>query len=166
MSIFCYRTLGQATKSKYIGNLRMLNHFLIMLGDYESMLILQDNAPDDCISMDVDSLILFARYKCGENGTPLTDLNGKDINDADGNVIQCTNDWKDPNNMNASHSAIHLLHDSHGHCGQYEDHCQKCLALAPADQYKGCHNSLKDSKTNSQGQSHHQSTMEELCARL
>jgi hypothetical protein len=72
------------------------------------------------------------------------DLNGKVINDVDGNVFKCTNDWKDPKNVDAFHSAVRLLHDSHGHCGQYEDHCQKCLALAPADQYKGCRSHSKN----------------------
>jgi hypothetical protein len=118
--------------------------FLIMIGDYESMLILQDNAPDDCISMDVNSLILFARYKRGEKGTPLTDLSGKVINDVDGKVIKCSNDWKDPNNVDGFHSAVRLLHDSHGHCGQYEDHCHKCLELAPEDQFKGCRSHSKN----------------------
>ena len=139
-----YCTLGEATKSKHIGNLCMLNRFLIMIGDYESMLILQDNSPDDCISMNVNSLILFVHYKCGKKGTPLMDLSGKVINDVDGNTIKCTNDWKDPNNVDGFHSAVCLLHDSHGHCSQYEDHCQKCLALAPADQYKGCHSHSKN----------------------
>jgi hypothetical protein len=42
--------------------------------------------------------------------------------DVDGKAMQCIlNDWNDPQkNVDGFHSDVHLLHDSNGHCGQYE----------------------------------------------
>jgi hypothetical protein len=139
-----HHPLADASKSKYVGNLRMLNHFFTMIGDYESMLILQEDSPDNCISMNIDSIILFACYKCGEKGTLLKDLNGNIKHDVDGKPMKCTGDWKDPNNVDGLHSAVHLLHDSQDHCGQYEDHCPRCLSLDESEQYKGCQSHAKN----------------------
>jgi hypothetical protein len=58
------RVLVTKTKMTYQNIFSQLEHFFFkMIGDYDSLLILQDHPPENCISMKVESLLQFVDYK-------------------------------------------------------------------------------------------------------
>jgi hypothetical protein len=63
------RVLTSKTKTTYQNLFDQLERFFKMIGDYDSLLILQDRPPENCISMKVESLLQFVDYKFGKKNT-------------------------------------------------------------------------------------------------
>jgi hypothetical protein len=68
------RSIAKSSKETYWVKFRALKYFLALIGDYESILILLDNAPKPfCPSINPDILILFIKWKHFSNDKYLMD---------------------------------------------------------------------------------------------
>jgi hypothetical protein len=107
----------------YAKHYRGLLYFLTLIGDFKSMLILQEDAPLHlCPSVDARSISLYYKWKLLPRGTPL-----------EGTDLICTGAWKDPRNMDQFRAAMMALHKSRGQSGPYQVPCEDCLK-----KYAGC----------------------------
>lgn len=133
-------TLGRNTVAGYEKHYRGLRHFFCLIGDYESLLILQENAPEPfCPSMSAVNLALFIKWKRGEKGTPLVRLDNSSVIDIFGSPIKCEGGWKDPKNVQQFNSAVVAIHGVHEQRGQYQEKCTECIELENrGDGHMGC----------------------------
>jgi hypothetical protein len=133
-------TLRRNTVAGYEKHYRGLRHFFCLIGDYESLLILQENAPTPfCPSMSAVNLALFIKWKRGEKGTPLLRLDASSVSDIFGMPIACEGGWNDPKNVQQFNSAVVAVHGVHEQRGQYQEKCTKCIELENSgDGYMGC----------------------------
>jgi len=60
-----------ATETAYRIHLGSLRFFCKLTGNYEDLLILEPNAPENCPSVKASTVEMFMRYKCGQKGSPL-----------------------------------------------------------------------------------------------
>ncbi len=66
------RNLEDSSKTQYQTHYRGLRYFCCLIGDYESLLILQDNPPEPFVpAIDKRTLVKFISWKRGKKGTPL-----------------------------------------------------------------------------------------------
>ena len=66
-----------------------VSYFASLIGDYETLLSLQDSPPYPlCPSMNDRTLVPFLRFKTGKAGTPLVDDVGKAVKDVNGKASQ------------------------------------------------------------------------------
>ena len=134
------RVLTTKTKTTYHNIISQLEHFFKMIGDYDSLLILQDHPPENCISMKVESLLQFVDYKFGKKDTQLTDMCGRPVQSVDvsKNPLMCTETWHAPKKINQFCAAVKILHLAMGHRDPYREACRECRALPVEHQFKGC----------------------------
>jgi hypothetical protein len=101
-----------------------------MGGDYESLLILQEDAPRPfCPSISQETISDFIRWKRGNQDELLTDGNRNPIKDIHGNDIYCENGWKAPKVVKQFKSAVTAIHEVNHQTGPYQDKCAACLAV-------------------------------------
>ena len=91
--------------------------------------MLQDNRPDNCISMKPENLALYLRYKYNGNDKLLSNRDGKPVKDMFGNLIRCTESWSDPGCADQFKAAISMLHNLADEGGKYQDRCKSCCNL-------------------------------------
>eukprot|EP00474_Spongospora_subterranea_P006372 CRZ06830.1 hypothetical protein [Spongospora subterranea] len=121
------RPMSLNTTSAYKKHYRGLRYFCCMIGDYEGLLLLQEDAPDHfCPSLCASTLSNFIRFKRGEVGSVLVDAHGETVLDRKGDVIACQGGWKDPDNVGQLISAVSVLHAAREQQGQYSESCQTC----------------------------------------
>ncbi|KAJ3114215.1 hypothetical protein HK100_001732, partial [Physocladia obscura] len=114
------------TKKVYATQFRGIRWFCALIGDYESMLIMeQKRLLPECLLISEKTIEAFCRMKTGKKGTPLM-LGGSPQNDIFGNPVLCDSSWKNPKNMNLFLSAISTLHASRGNGGKYKEKCDAC----------------------------------------
>jgi hypothetical protein len=66
------RNLVNSSKAQYLTHYRGLRYFCCLIGDYESLLILQDNPPQPFVpAIDKRTLVKFISWKRGKKGTAL-----------------------------------------------------------------------------------------------
>ena len=87
------RALSKNTLLTYEHHFRGLINFFKIIGDYQSLLMLRDRRPLNCPSMNVESLIMYLRWKFGPKTMPLTNLEGVPMKDVVHNPILCTGIW-------------------------------------------------------------------------
>ncbi len=127
-----------ATKANYDGKLKQLRSFLTNLGDYESLLILEDKKIPYCPAINVESLVLFIRYKRNSTTEKLTNVSDHPVTDVNGTVITCKQSWNNPKIVDSLTAAVVILHKQRYNDSPYQEPCTQCLALPIADQHKGC----------------------------
>jgi hypothetical protein len=111
------KALSDGSLKAYDKHYRGLRHFLTLIGDFKSMLILQEDAPDSlCPSVNAQSISLYYRWKLLPKGTQI-----------DGLALLSTGSWKDPKNMDQFRAAMVALHKSRGQGGVYQEPCERCL---------------------------------------
>jgi hypothetical protein len=124
--------------SHYNKQLKQVKDFLTLIGDYESLLIMEENAPEYCIAMNVESLMLYLQFKRNEKGTKLLNLASEEVKDVNGNVLTCQGAWKNPKIVDHVTAAVKLLHNARNNSMEYQDPCPHCCERPLEDQYKGC----------------------------
>ena len=132
------RPLASNTKLHYKKQLDQLESFLTLIGDYDSLLLLDEKAPTNCISMNVESLALYIQFKRTPKDTPLKNLADEEVHDVSGNPIKCQGSWKNPKIVDHLTAAVKLLHQARHHESSYQEACPDCLELPADDQHKGC----------------------------
>ncbi|SPQ99558.1 unnamed protein product (mitochondrion) [Plasmodiophora brassicae] len=71
------KPLAKNSVHAYGKHIRGLRYYCCLVGDYDSLLVLQDDAPSDhCPSMSAKTLSNFVRFKKGVKRTPLVDASG------------------------------------------------------------------------------------------
>lgn len=110
-----------------------------LLGDYHSLILLQEDAPMQfCPAMSSKLIANFIRFKKGKPGDALLDGSGVPVLDRMGNPVLCQGGWNDPENVRQMLSAVGALHASRDQRGQYHDRCEACWS-----QYSTLRESLK-----------------------
>ena len=118
---------------------KQLWNFIMMYGDYDSLLILPSPPPNNVISMTAKSIELFLLYKRQKAGTPLLDPSTQEpVNDIFGKPFVCDGTWRAPDSNKIFNAAIANLHTANNQKGVYHEACKDCLAIHENDQYKGC----------------------------
>ena len=117
------KPIEEATSKAYEKHYKGLKYFFSMIGDYESLLILQSKAPKKCPSMNVDSICLFFDWELKPRGKL---LGIKDIRDVE---IKATGSWAGPVNVEQCRSAITAVHQARGEGGPYVEPCDECNRL-------------------------------------
>ena len=113
---------------------KQLWNFIMMCGDYDSLLILLSPPPNTVISMTAKSIELFLLYKCQKGVTPLLDPSTQEaVKDIFGKPFLCDR-LLTPITICA---AIANLSTANNQKGVYHEACQDCLALHENDWYKG-----------------------------
>jgi hypothetical protein len=133
------RSIGPSSKSAYTTHYRGLKHFCCMIGDYESLIILQENRPTYCTSMKAETVEAFIRFKMCDRSITLKDLEGNTICNIDGTPIKCTKDWAAHKTLKQFISAISALHHAAGNVGDFLEACPDCYTKELAGQgHIGC----------------------------
>ena len=129
------RVLSANSFKSYEGTYRQLRYFFSLIGDWESMLILLEDAPAFVPSMNVDSLIVFLDWKTLPRGTVLK-RGGRPIRIAGTarGILKADGGWANPGNTIPFNGAISAVHVSRGMKGQaYEEGCRECIHIYEAD---------------------------------
>jgi hypothetical protein len=122
--------LAVLSKRDYVKHYRGLRLFCCYIGDYESLLMLQDNAPRPfCPSISASTISEFIRWKRTASGKPFLNRNREPIMDVLGRPMFCNGGWNDPRNVLQFNSAVIALHSSHNQRGQYLERCIECVNL-------------------------------------
>ena len=129
---FGNRSIEPGTKESYEGCLRQLWRFCIYKGDYESMLILSSPAPPYCVSVKVETVEEFLRFKRKPKGTALG------VADILNRPMYCDGAWKAPKREWIFSAAITDLHKHHNHVAEYVEACPDCLKLGAELRHRGC----------------------------
>ena len=117
---------------------KQLWNFIMMCGDYESLLILLSPPPNTVISMTAKSIELFLLYKCQKGVTPLLDPSTREaVKDIFGKPFLCDGTWRAPYSNKNFIAGIANLSTANNQKGVYHEACKDCLALHENDWYKG-----------------------------
>ncbi|XXQ39873.1 Tyr recombinase domain-containing protein [Plasmodiophora brassicae] len=123
------------TKRAYAKHWRGLSTFFAVIGDYDSMLILDPRIANDaaCPSMKLDSIRLYLDYKLLPPGTPMFGASGRALHTATGEQLIAEGGWNDPKICEQLGSAVFAIHVERGHTGDYLEPCSNCVALYADD---------------------------------
>jgi hypothetical protein len=130
--------LATTTSKQYDCIFDSLSLFLKRIGDFESLLILNNRAPlKFCPSLSADSLIAYIDYKILPEGTPIA-ISADSASNPDrigpikdiftDRPLLATQTWKCPGAVNQFLSALSTLHKSRNQGGQYCEPCDDCIA--------------------------------------
>jgi hypothetical protein len=131
------RELAENTLKQYGFIFKSFKRFLQRIGDFPSLLILDENAPVEfCPSLSADSIIAYIDFKVLAEGIPLV-IRPETASDPErvGPVVDiftklqlaATGSWRAPGSCNQFLSAISTLHSAHKQNGQYQEPCTQCI---------------------------------------
>ncbi|KAJ3158083.1 hypothetical protein HK101_001402 [Irineochytrium annulatum] len=122
------RPLDDATKAAYKQKFDGLRFFFSLVGDYESLVILEKCPPAFCPAMNAKTVVSFINFKYGKSGTPCLDASGASVLDVNKVPVLCDGKWKSPSNMHQLLAAINAVHCARKHTRDYEGPCPNCWA--------------------------------------
>ena len=169
------------TKKSYNTTLRGLRWWCCLVGDYESLLVVQQVVPVHCPSMNPRTLELFARYKNLIPEKPLTFTNAdgetKEFLDVLKNRIigrsRYTSKkfaqipaWNAPQAHKTFCSAVKSIHESIKQLGPYRDKCEECLKKPLDQRHIGCVHRSRDPYLFAEGILQHRWRCHSLAASL
>lgn len=138
------RPLEEKSMKTYQTYFRGMIFFLSLVGDYESMLILQKCRPKFCPSIHPERISQFITFKRSKKGDLLCDSDGNPVLNVYGHQVTCQGGWNDPDCVKSMKSALSALHTAAENCGQFNERCEDCLTLDSKEQYHGCsHHRMK-----------------------
>ena len=92
-----------------------------MIGDWDSLLILDEYKIPNVIPMNPLSLIKFVQYSHGSSEDTIDDMFGK--------PMQLKGGWNAPSNFHQFKSAVQLLHKLNRQEGPYKHVCIYCMKI-------------------------------------
>ena len=122
-------SLADMTQLTYETHYRGLSRFFKMIGDYKSLLMLRDKRPKSCLSMKVESHIMYMWYKFRPTKTVLTNLAGILVTDITGIIKHCSGSWNDPGKCKQYSGALYCIHIASKQNGHYCKMCDECHDL-------------------------------------
>ncbi|KAI8854053.1 hypothetical protein BC829DRAFT_439525 [Chytridium lagenaria] len=130
------------TQRAYEKHFRGLRKFFERIGDYDSLIILEEKPPKHfCPSMRPESIDLYVQWKRRDpDEYPLLlDRDDNLVKDVLGEPIPTDGKWSDPRNLDQLYSAIGDLHLTRKQNGPYKEVCELCAANAILHEIpKGC----------------------------
>ncbi|KAJ3320221.1 hypothetical protein HDV06_005465 [Boothiomyces sp. JEL0866] len=126
----------------YVG----LRYFLALIGDWNSFLILLDNAPKKCPAISPENVVMFVKWKTYELDTVFSDVNGNAVCDRFGNLVTPQRGWSNYNKVPGLLEAIEELHKVYFLTGPYDDMCKDCFKIYQSSQNHGCDDHFKEPK--------------------
>ena len=116
-----------------------LQEFFTIIGCYSSMIILLEDPPDPCPSMDPDMLRLYLLYKRGEKGTPLRNASGSPITDVQGMPVLCLGGWNAFVCVEQLFTLVRGIHEYYGNGGSFQNICTACQqGVLQNPEFPGC----------------------------
>ena len=117
-----------------------LKFYCTLVGDYESLIFLGDDAPALCPSIHPNTICNFLRYKSHTNkDTQLIGINDEPIFDVLGNKVICDGKWNAVINEKQFGSTITKLHRFRKqNTKEYHDSCPDCFEYYERGQRIGC----------------------------
>ena len=134
------RCLESNSKRSYKKNIRGLQYFCSLIGDYESLLMLLDNPPEPfCPSMSPNTIADIIDFKRQPTGSIFTRIGeDKQCYDVLGRPVVCQGGWNDPRNVDQMLSAVTVLHSARGQCGAFSERCDTCFRKSDDKNVLGC----------------------------
>ena len=132
------RPLADKSMKSYGNQFRGLRYFCSLIGDYESMLILEEKRPSFCPAMSPYMISSFIKFKRLKKGTPLVDNHERPVKDVYGREMVCQGGWNDPDNVKSLMSAVGALHIAAKNSGQFSERCMDCIDMDRREDYHGC----------------------------
>jgi hypothetical protein len=126
------KQLSKNSVRDYEKHFRMLNSFLGMIGDVESMLMFLPHPPTLCPSINTENIFQF-KWKRGKKCETLKDSKGGIVKDILGEVIYCDESWSCGTNAQQFFGSITCIHNAFGHFGDYIEKCTACINLKEQD---------------------------------
>ncbi|KAJ3270164.1 hypothetical protein HDV01_000499 [Terramyces sp. JEL0728] len=123
-----------------------LRYFLALIGDWNSFLILLDNAPKKCPSISPENIAMYVKWKTHERDTIFTDTRGNAVCDRFGNLVTPQQGWLNYNKVPALLKAVEELHKVYFLTGPYCDMCKRCFKIYQSLQNHGCDSHFKEPK--------------------
>lgn len=116
----------------YLKHLRGLFKFLVIIGDYESLLLFSNHKRKHIMqSMSAKNIALYMLYKTNQKDSLLKPLDSaeevKDI--VTGEIIKCAGGWNSIENADQFLSTITNIHKVIGQTGSYSEPCPECVKL-------------------------------------
>ncbi|KAJ3088124.1 hypothetical protein HDU96_004232, partial [Phlyctochytrium bullatum] len=131
-------SLAENSLKAYEKHYRGLTHFCTWIGDYESLVMLDNfDTFEFCPSIRRETIMKYLVFKTSPPGTPLRH-DGIPVCDTEGKPIDCEGGWKAPKNVSQFASAITILHRAKGQSGDYADVCTRCREQDEKGNYAGC----------------------------
>ena len=88
-----------SSQEMYDSHFHGLHDFCTLIGDYNSLIILDPSVKKNAISMDVRSIKLYMKFKFLKKGQVLFDGNKVQVFDVCGSPIYCSGDINDPGRL-------------------------------------------------------------------
>ncbi|CAM9814824.1 unnamed protein product, partial [Heterosigma akashiwo] len=136
------------TETAYRIHLGSLRFFCKLTGNYEDLLILEPNAPENCPSVKASTVEMLMRYKWGLKGSPLkVSPTGEALQmDVFGGVILCVGGWHAPNNIVQYLPMISAVRRAKDQCTPYIKDCNGFKDKKIEITRKNNHRSVKSGK--------------------
>ncbi|KAJ3257538.1 hypothetical protein HK103_004447 [Boothiomyces macroporosus] len=125
---------------------RGLRYFLALIGDWNSFLILLDNAPKKIPSISPENIVMFVKWKTFDLDTVFFDVNGNAVCDRYGNLVTPQKGWLNNNKVPKLLEAIEELHKTYFLTGPYDEMCRDCFKIYQSSQNHGCDDHFKEPK--------------------
>ena len=121
---------SSATEKQYLSVYRALRYYCCLVGDYESLLMLQEDSPKPfCPSMKANTIGDFIQWKRGTAKAPLLNKDRQPVCDVFGHHMLCLGGWNAPMIVKQFKSAVTALHQVNEQRGQYYERCENCWEL-------------------------------------
>ena len=160
------RYFAPHTLATYECHFRGLIKFFKIIGDYESLLMLRDERPVNCPSMNVNSCVLYLKWKFQPRTAILTNMAGQPLMDVTGSPINCTGAWNDPKKQKQFAAALHCVHISCQQGGQYQEMCAECRVRPDDDRHKGCETHSGNPRLLRSGEPNHDTIFVSACRKI
>ncbi len=132
------RCLEDNSKKQYQSSYNGMIYFCMLIGDYDSLLILQEIPLNFAQSINPKTIVNFILFKTGDAGSLLVDSDGNAIFDVNRERIRCQGTWTDPKCAKLLISALAVLHMTRGQGGPFTDKCDECIRHRDEGRNTGC----------------------------
>jgi hypothetical protein len=144
------RHLATLSKTQYSYHYNSLRDFLTLIGDWQSLVMLLENAPGPSIR--ADSLCSFIKWKSEELGKHIiTESGNRLVNFFTHEEILSSGSWNSPVNLTQFCSAVSCLHQQRNQIGPYEEPCDNCKEAYLRNGASGCLHHLGKPRLFTQG---------------
>ena len=125
------RPIAKSTEANY--NYKYINFtkFCMMIGDYESQLMMMDKGPIGfCPSVKAETMLAFCRFQRYKKDEVVIDSKKNVIVDIiTKRPIMGLENWKTPISMEMFLSSMTAIHGAREQQGQYKDKCKACFDI-------------------------------------
>ena len=130
----------ESTLDRYKSCWKGLLDFCILIGDYESGIILHRKCcPRNPLPVSLRTAVLFARFKHYDTDYILKDPDTNEVvKNIYGDEVRCIHMWQSRRSIDTYVNSLRKIHSHYGSCqGPYGERCNGCRALGISEAQKG-----------------------------